>query len=213
MKAGADRLCMTSPSVERFINAVKDTVLANKRWVPPAGRGTLYLRPLLMATGAALGMGPSTEYTFLIYCSPVSNYHKKEKPGTLLPNFSLYSSSLDNIISNDESTEAITCMELETYRFDIYESMEEKSLVEPEVETTLWATCSETESYTSNYEIGRSSPTGATFLECLFPLYSPKSGFRKRYENFLFFTQPAKVKAEEDVDEEGANTWRTNHDE
>ncbi|KAL4316394.1 hypothetical protein S83_051813 [Arachis hypogaea] len=76
MKAGADRLCMTSPSVEQFIKAVKDIVLANKRWVPPAGRGTLYLRPLLMGTGAALGVGLSTEYTFLIYCSPVSNYHK-----------------------------------------------------------------------------------------------------------------------------------------
>ncbi|MED6144361.1 Branched-chain-amino-acid aminotransferase, mitochondrial [Stylosanthes scabra] len=76
MKAGADRLCMSSPSVEQFVNAVKDTVLANKRWVPPAGRGTLYLRPLLMGTGASLGVGPSTEYTFLIYCSPVSNYHK-----------------------------------------------------------------------------------------------------------------------------------------
>ncbi|XP_016164554.1 putative branched-chain-amino-acid aminotransferase 7 [Arachis ipaensis] len=77
MKAGADRLCMTSPSVEQFIKAVKDTVLANKCWVPPAGRGTLYLRPLLMGTGATLGVGLSTEYTFLIYCSPVSNYHKK----------------------------------------------------------------------------------------------------------------------------------------
>ncbi|KAL4357839.1 hypothetical protein HN873_030211 [Arachis hypogaea] len=125
----------------------------------------------------------------------------EEKPGIPLPNFSLYSSSLDNIVSNDESSEAITGMELETFRFDIDESMEEKSLVEPEVETTLWATCSETESCTSSYETGRSSPTGATFLECLFPLYPPKSGFLERDENLLFSTQPAEVKAEEDVDD------------
>ncbi|XLR50647.1 hypothetical protein S83_001319, partial [Arachis hypogaea] len=62
----------------------------------------------------------------------------EENLGTPLPNFSLYSSSLDNIVSNYESSEAITGMELETFRFDIDESMEEKSLVEPEVETTLW---------------------------------------------------------------------------
>lgn len=76
MKIGADRLCMPSPSVEQFVDAVKQTVLANKRWVPPLGKGTLYLRPLLMGTGAALGVAPSTEYTFLIYCSPVGIYHK-----------------------------------------------------------------------------------------------------------------------------------------
>ncbi|KAL1290554.1 hypothetical protein AAHE18_20G138500 [Arachis hypogaea] len=112
----------------------------------------------------------------------------EEKSGTPLPNFSLYSSSLDNIVSNDESSEAITGMELETFRFDIDESMEEKSLVEPEAETTF-------------YEIGRSSPTGGTFLECLFPLYPLKSGFLERDENFLFLNQPAEVKAEEDVDD------------
>lgn len=35
MKIGADRLCMPSPSIEVFVNAVKQTVLANKRWVYP----------------------------------------------------------------------------------------------------------------------------------------------------------------------------------
>ncbi|KAK7400426.1 hypothetical protein VNO78_11632 [Psophocarpus tetragonolobus] len=76
MKRGADRLCMPSPSNDQFVNAVKQTVLANKRWVPPPGRGSLYIRPLLMGTGAMLGLGPSPEYTFLIYCSPVGSYHK-----------------------------------------------------------------------------------------------------------------------------------------
>lgn len=33
MKNGADRMCMPSPSVDQFVNAVKQTVLANKRWV------------------------------------------------------------------------------------------------------------------------------------------------------------------------------------
>jgi branched-chain amino acid aminotransferase len=33
MKMGAERMCMPSPSVEQFVDAVKRTVLANKRWV------------------------------------------------------------------------------------------------------------------------------------------------------------------------------------
>lgn len=33
MQAGAERLCMPSPSVEQFLDAVKQTVLANKHWV------------------------------------------------------------------------------------------------------------------------------------------------------------------------------------
>nr|KJB16080.1 hypothetical protein B456_002G212000 [Gossypium raimondii] len=73
MKVGADRMCMPSPTVDQFIDAVKKSVLANKRWVPPHGRGSLYIRPLLMGTGRNLEVKPSSEYTFLVYASPVGN--------------------------------------------------------------------------------------------------------------------------------------------
>jgi branched-subunit amino acid aminotransferase/4-amino-4-deoxychorismate lyase len=33
MIIGADRMCMPAPTVEQFMDAVKQTVLANKRWV------------------------------------------------------------------------------------------------------------------------------------------------------------------------------------
>ncbi|GMI70592.1 branched-chain aminotransferase 6 [Hibiscus trionum] len=78
MKMGADRMCMPSPTVEQFVDAVKKTVLANKRWVPPNGRGSLYIRPLLMGTGQNLGVKPASEYTFLVYASPVGSYNKGE---------------------------------------------------------------------------------------------------------------------------------------
>ncbi|XP_024029919.1 branched-chain amino acid aminotransferase 1, mitochondrial isoform X1 [Morus notabilis] len=77
MKIGADRMCMPSPSVDQFIDAVKQTVLANKRWVPPAGKGSLYVRPLLIGSGPILGLAPALEYTFLVYASPVGNYYKE----------------------------------------------------------------------------------------------------------------------------------------
>uniref|UniRef100_A0A1J3HCB2 Branched-chain-amino-acid aminotransferase n=1 Tax=Noccaea caerulescens TaxID=107243 RepID=A0A1J3HCB2_NOCCA len=77
MRHGADRMCMPAPTVEQFIEAVKATVLANKRWIPPPGKGSLYIRPLLMGTGAVLGLAPAPEYTFLVYVSPVGNYFKE----------------------------------------------------------------------------------------------------------------------------------------
>ncbi|XP_074589308.1 branched-chain amino acid aminotransferase 2, chloroplastic-like [Curcuma longa] len=77
MRMGAERMCMPAPSVEQFVDAVKLTVLANKRWVPPTGKGSLYIRPLLIGSGAVLGLSPAPEYTFVIFVSPVGNYFKE----------------------------------------------------------------------------------------------------------------------------------------
>jgi len=40
MRTGAERMCMPAPTVEQFLEAVKQTVLANERWV------CFYLSPL-----------------------------------------------------------------------------------------------------------------------------------------------------------------------
>ncbi|KAF3494452.1 hypothetical protein DY000_02054642 [Brassica cretica] len=77
MQLGAERMLMPSPSVHQFVDAVKQTAFANKRWVPPSGKGSLYIRPLLMGSGPVLGLGPSPEYTFIVYASPVGNYFKE----------------------------------------------------------------------------------------------------------------------------------------
>ncbi|KAJ4716063.1 Branched-chain-amino-acid aminotransferase [Melia azedarach] len=75
MKMGAERMCMPSPTIDQFLNAVNRTVHSNKRWVPPPGKGAMYVRPLLMGTGICLGVRPAPEYTFATYASPVGNYH------------------------------------------------------------------------------------------------------------------------------------------
>ncbi|XP_060173353.1 branched-chain-amino-acid aminotransferase 2, chloroplastic-like [Lycium barbarum] len=74
MQIGAERMCMLSPSTQQFVDAVKLTALANKRWIPPAGKGSLYIRPLLIGNGPILGIAPAPEYTFLVYACPVGNY-------------------------------------------------------------------------------------------------------------------------------------------
>ncbi|XP_055821270.1 branched-chain-amino-acid aminotransferase 2, chloroplastic-like [Solanum dulcamara] len=74
MQIGAERMCMLSPSIQQFVDAVKLTTIANKRWIPPAGKGSLYIRPLLIGNGPILGIAPAPEYTFLVYACPVGNY-------------------------------------------------------------------------------------------------------------------------------------------
>uniref|UniRef100_A0ACD5UCZ2 Uncharacterized protein n=1 Tax=Avena sativa TaxID=4498 RepID=A0ACD5UCZ2_AVESA len=76
MRIGADRLCMPAPSVEQFLSGVKQTILANKRWVPPTGKGSLYIRPLLIGNGAILGVAPAPQYTFVVFVCPVGHYFK-----------------------------------------------------------------------------------------------------------------------------------------
>ena len=79
---GARRLCMPAYPPEQFVEAVKATVRRNADYVPPYGKGSLYIRPCLWGTGAILGVAPAPEYTLLIYVSPVGPYFKTGvKPG------------------------------------------------------------------------------------------------------------------------------------
>ena len=74
--AGAVRLSMPPPPVELYVDAVTATVRANAAWVPPRGRGALYLRPLLMGTGPILGLGPAPAYTLVVFAAAVGCYFK-----------------------------------------------------------------------------------------------------------------------------------------
>lgn len=76
MENGAKRLCMPAYPTASFVNAVKMTVKANRDYVPPTGKGTLYIRPCLWGTGPMLGVAPAPSYTFCIFVSPVGPYFK-----------------------------------------------------------------------------------------------------------------------------------------
>jgi len=78
---GADRFLMSKVPEDVFLYAIDEIVKANSHWIPPSGRGALYLRPLLFGSGAQLGVAPSKEYTFTIYASPVGRYFKGKLKG------------------------------------------------------------------------------------------------------------------------------------
>jgi branched-chain amino acid aminotransferase len=75
-REGARRLGMPPVPEKMFLDAIKKTVSENSRWVPPMGKGALYVRPLIFGSGAILGVAPAPEYTFLVYVSPVGPYFK-----------------------------------------------------------------------------------------------------------------------------------------
>jgi len=59
-----------------FLEAMDSIVRSNARFIPPSGKGALYIRPLLFGSGMELGVKPSSETTFCVYASPVGNYFK-----------------------------------------------------------------------------------------------------------------------------------------
>ena len=71
---GASRLGMPPVPEDIFINAVESVVRENERWIPPTGRGALYVRPVLWGSGAILGVAPAPEFTFMVFVSPVGPY-------------------------------------------------------------------------------------------------------------------------------------------
>ncbi|XP_004291005.1 PREDICTED: branched-chain-amino-acid aminotransferase 5, chloroplastic-like [Fragaria vesca subsp. vesca] len=77
MRMGAERMCMPAPTVEQFMEAVKLTVLANRRWVPPPNKGFLHIKPVLMGNGPVLSVKPAPEFTFLIYATSMGNNFKE----------------------------------------------------------------------------------------------------------------------------------------
>ena len=73
---GADRLGMPPVPESVFLDAVEQVVAANSKWIPPTGRGALYIRPVLWGTGAIMGVAPAPSYTFCVFVTPVGPYFK-----------------------------------------------------------------------------------------------------------------------------------------
>ena len=62
---------------ELFNEMVDKVVRLNQDYIPPYESGaTLYVRPLLVGTGAQVGVHPAKEYLFMIFVTPVGPYFK-----------------------------------------------------------------------------------------------------------------------------------------
>ena len=85
MAQSCERMVMPVYDEEKFVEAVKKTVAANKDFVPPADSGaSLYLRPYMFGSDPIIGVKPANEFQFRIFATPVGPYFKGGvKPLTL----------------------------------------------------------------------------------------------------------------------------------
>ena len=70
-----ERLCMPGFPEQDFVEAVKALVKVEEDWVPSEPNTSLYIRPYMFATEAALGVHMASSYKFMIICSPVGAYY------------------------------------------------------------------------------------------------------------------------------------------
>jgi len=69
------RLCIPELPVEDFVQAIKELIEVDKRWVPKLPDTSLYIRPLIIATEGVLGVRRSASYQFIVMLSPVGAYY------------------------------------------------------------------------------------------------------------------------------------------
>ncbi len=77
MQATSRGIMMAELPTDLFRDAVLTAVKMNERFIPPYESGaSLYIRPLLIGTGAQVGVRPADEYMFVVFVTPVGPYFK-----------------------------------------------------------------------------------------------------------------------------------------
>ncbi|HWK99240.1 MAG TPA: branched-chain amino acid aminotransferase [Parapedobacter sp.] len=73
----AARLEMPELPEELFVGGIKTLLDLDRDWVPQHEGSSLYIRPFMFATEAALGVHPSDSYKFIVITGPVGAYYSK----------------------------------------------------------------------------------------------------------------------------------------
>lgn len=70
-----ERLSIPRMDEDTVLDALKQLLQVDRDWVPDEPGTSLYIRPFVFATEAALGVAPSASYRFMIILSPVGAYY------------------------------------------------------------------------------------------------------------------------------------------
>jgi len=73
LQQSARRVVMPEPPEELFMTLCQLAVQVHAKYVPPHGRGSLYLRPTLYAEEDALGFRPATRHRLAVVVTPCSD--------------------------------------------------------------------------------------------------------------------------------------------
>ena len=88
VQASNQRMCMPDIDPELFVGAIQALVNVERDWIPEKPGTSLYIRPLIIADDAFLGVHPAQTYIFIIFCCPVGSYY--DTPGGSLAPTSIY---------------------------------------------------------------------------------------------------------------------------
>ena len=75
MNASARRMVMPEINPDLFLRALKELILIDRGWIPKSEGTSLYIRPTMIASEAALGVRPAEEYLFYVILGPVGAYY------------------------------------------------------------------------------------------------------------------------------------------
>ncbi len=75
MNVSSARMCMPEVPEEIFLGGLRELLQLDRGWVPPGEGCSLYIRPVLFATDAFIGLRPSEDFKFLIFTSPAGVYY------------------------------------------------------------------------------------------------------------------------------------------
>ena len=78
LQRSAEAIMMQQVPEDIFREACIKAIQLNAEYIPPYGTGgSLYIRPMLVGSGAKVGVSPADEYLFLIFVTPVGPYFKE----------------------------------------------------------------------------------------------------------------------------------------
>ncbi len=78
MRRSAYGIMLAEVTDEIFYHSIVKAIELNAGYIPPYGTGaTLYVRPLLVGSGARVGVKPADEYMFMVFVTPVGAYFKE----------------------------------------------------------------------------------------------------------------------------------------
>lgn len=75
MNASNQRVCMPLFDEAFVLEALKQLVRIDQKWVPHSRGASLYIRPFIFGTQPSLGVNPSTTYRLMIIMSPSGYYY------------------------------------------------------------------------------------------------------------------------------------------
>ena len=75
LNASAHKLVIPAYPEDKFIDAIKEVVYHNRKFISKKYGESLYLRPVMFGSSNFLGVAPSIDYKLIIMASPVASYY------------------------------------------------------------------------------------------------------------------------------------------